>query len=352
MKIKPIAFYLPQFHPTRENDEWWGKGFTEWIHLRKWKPRFNNHEIKTPHPFIGYYDLLEKEIRAYQASLAKEFGIYGFCYYHYWSCGNKLLQKPLELMLKDGEPNIPFMLCWANHNWTKKWDGLDQEILWKQEYGDENEWEQHYRYLSDFFKHPNYIKVDNKPVLVITTLWNIENVSERISLWRSLAEKDGFDGLHVIMSLGLLDNKNKELNPADYDASLEFQPNYNSVLNIKNKQVNPITEKIGDTYIYDTERTWDQIQNNKFDEKTYRGTFVGWDNSPRIKDNPIIFSHGSPSKFMEHFSSLCEKSKQEKSEFIFINAWNEWGEGAVLEPDQKNGVMFLDAIKNALITNK
>lgn len=258
-------------------------------------------------------------------------------------------------MLHDGEPDLPFMLCWANHNWTRKWDGLDKEVLWEQKYGAASEWIDHYKYLSSFFKNKNYIKIDNKPCF--TLLWHdrIVECSQMIELWQRLAKEDGFDGLHIITTMGW-DSIKKEgtqdvfdrdvLAKTYIDACLLFEPSYSGA-----KSISPL-KKIENYSVYDTEIFHKQVENNKFnnDKKIYRSTLCGWDNSPRTKDKAIIFTEPTPKEFENHLRNLFKIVEEEKSEFVFINAWNEWGEGAVLEPDDRHGLGYLESIKTALLS--
>ena len=197
---KVIAFYLPQYHTIPENDASYGKGFTEWTNVKKASPLFKNHNQPRVPEKNNYYNLLDTEVMIGQAELAKKYGIYGFCYYHYWfKNGKKLLEKPLEAMLKDKRVDIPFMLCWANENWTRKWDGGNNEIIVEQDYGDYEDLKKHIDYLCDFFRDERYIKIDGKPVFVIYKPEIIPNIKKVIGFIRKRVKENGFSGI-VIMS--------------------------------------------------------------------------------------------------------------------------------------------------------
>lgn len=348
--VKLIAFFLPQFHQIPENDLWWGEGYTEWTNLKAFKPIYKSHKIKRPRKDIGYYNLLERDVRKRQAEMAKDNGIHGFCYYHYWSNGSQLLQKPLELMLEDGEPDIPFMFSWANHNWLNKFYGESSDILWEQKYSDQAEWEAHYRYLSNFFKHKNYIKIDNKPVFAIYMIAQMDNSFERLSYYDKLAKEDGFDGIYIVSTLGGGCFPENQSVPSHLEsvvsASIEFEPMF-TWTNLRDVEFAIKYILMGKKPVVDTGHFLRKIEKCSFDRKVFRGTFAGWDNTPRMKkgEKALIFTDPSKMKFQNHLSRLMKISEKEKSEFIFINAWNEWGEGAALEPNHINSDDYLKSIK-------
>ena len=205
--MKIIAYYLPQFHEVKENSEWWGKGFTEWVNVKKAKPLYRNHKQPNLPLENNYYDLLNKESVIWQTKLANEYGIDGFCYYHYWFKGKKILEKPAENLLKWKDILQNFCFCWANHDWKKTWNGTNQ-ILIKQEYGEEKEWEEHFQYLLSFFKDNRYIKIGNKPILMIFNAEAIPRVNERIEYYNKRCKEHGFEGIYIIESLN--SKKNKE----------------------------------------------------------------------------------------------------------------------------------------------
>src|SRR5665647_256742 len=192
MKIRPIAMYLPQFHPIPENDEWWGKGFTEWTNVAKAKPLFKGHYQPHLPADLGFYDLRLEESRIAQAEMAKVNGIYGFCYYHYWFNGKRILERPFQEIFETGKPDFPFMLCWANENWTRTWDGGNHHILLEQKHSPEDD-RNHIKALIPYFKDSRYIRVDNKPVFSVYRASLFPDISNTIRIWREEAEKEGLE---------------------------------------------------------------------------------------------------------------------------------------------------------------
>ena len=225
--MKIIAFYLPQFHNIPENDEWWGDGFTEWTNVKKAKPLYEGH-MQPRVPLGGnYYNLLDDNVKIWQADLAKKYGVYGFCYYHYWFNGKMLLEKPMEQMLANKEVDIPFCICWANEPWTKAWVGDERKLLIAQEYGQEEEWKQHFMYLLPFFKDERYITKNGKPLFVFYRPDIVPCMKEMIETWDKLAKENGLSGITFAFQSGDYDwNNSKEAKLFDYD--IEFQPPYAS----------------------------------------------------------------------------------------------------------------------------
>lgn len=380
-KAKVIAFYLPQYHCIPENDKWWGKGFTEWTNTKKAKPLFEGHyQPKTPLN-NNYYNLLDPEVMHNQAILAKEKGIYGFCYYHYWfKNGKKLLEKPIERMLTDKAVDLPFCLCWANENWSKRWDGGKNEVIMPQDYGDEIEWERHFLYLLDFFNDPRYIKIDAKPVFVIYKPQLIPKLHRMMNYFRMRAIQSGLKGITFISQhpSWILD---KKYNPNYFDYMIKFEPFFtysmidrnidiqhysleNKLWNVINENelllkllsfVKTIRDRLQNTSesdnlplkIKDYDEYWKYILNDEISsEKMIRGAFTDWDNTAR-KTNGMLFKGATPQKFEKYFERLVN-SNESKDSFIFINAWNEWAEGAYLEPDEKYGYSYLDAVEHTV----
>jgi lipopolysaccharide biosynthesis protein len=228
-----IAIYLPQYHPFKENDEWWGKGFTEWRNVVKAKPRFLGHYQPHLPADLGFYDLRVPEVRNEQAKMAKEHGIYGFCYYHYWFNGHLLMERPLEDMLKSKEPDFPFMICWANENWTRAWDGGEKEILIQQNYSEEDDRE-HIQYLMKFLRDPRYIRINGKPVICIYRTTNIPNIDKTLSIWREEACKENIE-LYICRFESFSEEGGKYITN-NMDAAIEFQP-HNSKQYLGNKKI-------------------------------------------------------------------------------------------------------------------
>ena len=362
---KVIALYLPQYHTIPENDEWWGKGFTEWTNTRKSKPLYKGHYQPREPYNDNYYDLSDVTVMEKQAELAKKYGVYGFCYYHYWfKDGKKLLEKPIENMLQDKNVDIPFCLCWANENWARTWDGGNKEILIRQDYGDVDDWDEHFKYLIQFFKDDRYIKINNKPVMLMYKPELMDKAAEMRAYWEEKCIIEGFDGLIFIrQNPESLYDLNYDDSFIDY--SVKFEPISSRLYELKKEtkytalkriENNKILMSFYRLYLYfkpkkihilDYDHAWDVILNQEEfnDESLINGAFVDWDNSPR-KKNGMCYKGASPEKFEKYFSELLKKPTG--LNFIFINAWNEWGEGAYLEPDKKYGYAYLEALKNAL----
>lgn len=369
--MKIIAFYLPQFHTFPENDKWWGKGFTEWTNTKKTIPLFKKHNQPREPLNDNYYDLLDEKAMIWQSKIAKKYGIYGFCYYHYWfKNGKKLMEKPLEKMLKNKKININFCLSWANEPWTRRWDGLEKEVLMPQEYGGKEEWKQHFDYLCDFFDDDRYIKEDNKPIFIIYRPELIPKLKEMLFYWNNLAKNKGFDGIKFVYQfpkLYYIQSKDRKLfsngikfEPIFSDNSIEYSmltknqkikyllKNKDYLLEKINLKINKcIHKKYPNVFNYD--RIWKNILNSNIVDDFYPGAFVDWDNSARRGYDANIYHGATPDKFKKYMKKLIKKAKEEyKKDIIFINAWNEWAEGAYLEPDKKNGYKYLETIKEVL----
>ena len=228
MNIKPIAIYLPQFHPISENNEWWGKGFTEWTNVVKAKPCFEGHYQPHLPSDLGFYDLRLEEARLAQEELATSYGIYGFCYYHYWFNGKRLLHEPLDRKLKNTKEDFPFMMCWANENWTRTWDGSANKILLSQEYSIDDD-KKHIQHLITYFKDDRYIKVNGKPIFIIYRPKFFPNIEQTIELWRKEVKMAGFPDLYI----GFSQNFEHQYEPESkgFDFAFEFQPNFSNTSN-------------------------------------------------------------------------------------------------------------------------
>lgn len=360
--IKPIAIYLPQFHPFKENDKWWGKGFTEWTNVAKSTPKFPGHYQPHLPADLGFYDLRLLETMEAQADLAKEHGLYGFCYYHYWFNGQLLMERPLEQMLKSGKPDFPFCLCWANENWTRRWDGADQEILMQQHYNLEDD-KAHIQYLIPFFKDERYIKIDGKPVYLIYRSELHPDINEAVKIWREEAKKAGFEDLYLIR----IENFRRDLDPAEhgFNASMEFAPDVahaGAKFNKKNWLKYTLKKALHKSGI----RHFAEFENRLFSLKDtatnmlnkpkpaytyYRCVSPSWDNSARRKSNATIYMESTPEGFKDWVVKIKDYTNSNfegEEKMFFINAWNEWAEGCHLEPDQKHGLAYLKALKEGL----
>ena len=374
-KIRPIAIYLPQYHPIPENDEWWGKGFTEWTNVTKAKPLFEGHYQPHLPADLGFYDLRLEETRLEQIKLAKESGIYGFCYYHYWFNGKRLLNEPIDRMLKNPKEDFPFMLCWANENWTRAWDGMEKEVLIKQNYCEEDDIE-HIRFLLPIFKDERYVKIDGKPVFVIYKSADIPNVEKTIQIWREEAAKENIALYICRMDRWNTENGQHILN-LGFDAAIEFQPLSSSLREYLNKNQirknkhpkhillnkiqnrikriqNKFMKKRSKQNVISTIdlREFVEFDNQRMmeDYKIYPCVSPSWDNSPRREKEATIFINSTPEVFYSWIKGKLNKFTPYSNEenLFFINAWNEWAEGNHLEPDRKYGRAYLEAIQKGV----
>lgn len=345
--MKLIAFLLPQYHPVPENDRAWGKGFTEWTNTRKARSLYPGHyQPKEPYEDY-YYNLTDPAARNWQAELAKQYGIYGFCYYHYWFRGKKLLEQPLEAMLQRGEPKFPFCFSWANESWTRKWDGGENDLIMLQDYGDEADWENHFYYLLNFFRDPRYIRIQNKPVFVIYRPGSIECCEEMLKFWNKLARKNGLSGIYFVRTLSGFELPEQR----GFNASLEFEPHY-TFAHSGFMKWNEI--ETGDLrhLTFDYDYVWQLMLKRtprRNGEAVFPGAFVDWDNTPRLGARGQSCTGGTPAKFGHYLTKQMRRASQlYGSQYLFINAWNEWGEGTFLEPDKRYGTAYLEALTRAL----
>ena len=361
---KLIAFYLPQFHAIPENDAWWGENFSDWVNVRNARPLFPGHaQPRVPHPDLGYYDPRETSVLAKQAGIAAAHGLHGFCFYHYWFNGKRLLETPLKTFLHSGELAIRFCLCWANEPWTRAWDGRERDVLMPQCYGGRNEWEEHFAYLLPFLRDCRAIQVDGKPVFLIYRVGHIPNIGEMIRCWRELALASGLEGLHIIGMLTPFTRITDFENDC-VDAACEFYPTYayrtagldwlrgGFRMGLHLRALKRWTPFARDAVItVDYQYIWNRIlAMPKVFPIQYRGAFVNWDNSPRKGRKAVIMRGGSPTTYRIGLETQIARAYHDTSQepLLFVNAWNEWAEGAYLEPDISHGYQYLEATRDAL----
>jgi 2-polyprenyl-3-methyl-5-hydroxy-6-metoxy-1,4-benzoquinol methylase len=347
-----IAFYLPQFYPFPENDAWWGKGFTEWTNVTRAVPQFVGHyQPRLPYD-VGFYDLRVRETRLYQEELAEKYGIHGFCYHYYWFDGKKLMDGPIENKLRDPDMRLPFCICWANESWNANWDGCKNDLLIDQPPCINAE--ALFHDLLPFFCDTRYIKVAGKPFFMIyrPSYFKLENLRECIGILRSLAVQHGLSGLHIVLGNTFRTNENK-YRLAEYgaDAFIDFPPHQFTMGTIQDVRIcNPkFKGRIFD--LPELVKMYKQRQIHT--ESTYKTVFPMWDNTARkAESGATIYINASPEVYYDWLSYAIHSTKsihRDDSNFVFINAWNEWAEGAYLEPDGKYGYAFLAATKAALI---
>lgn len=377
MKARVIALYLPQYHPIPENDQWWGKGFTEWTNVAKAKPLFKGHYQPKVPTELGFYDLRMPEVREQQAQLAREAGIEGFCYWHYWfGNGRRLLERPFNEVLESGKPDFPFCLGWANHTWTSKtWNKEKHEntptILVEQTYPGIKDYEAHFYAVLPAFKDKRYITVDGKPFFLIYDPFAFKEVSQFIDVWQKLANKNGLKGIHFValtsatfrdLNTGTL---KKELVPESevnqfvlnmgFDAvclngmtraNVELQGMLKSYINgfLKRKCGVKLCDKIKQKDINKHLFTGDVYQEN-----VYPMILPNFDRTPRT-NNDIIYYDSTPEVFEDSIKDCLKylENKEEEHKIILLKSWNEWGEGNYVEPDIRYGKGYLDAIKNTV----
>jgi lipopolysaccharide biosynthesis protein len=367
---KVLCFYLPQFHPIKENDEWWGEGFTEWRNVSQARPRYSGHYQPHVPGALGFYDLRLSEVRSRQAQLAAAHGIAGFCYYHYWFNGKMLLDRPLSEVLVSGEPDFPFCLCWANENWTRAWDGLDRQVLIRQDYT-ESDAEAHIKWFIRAFTDPRYIKINGKPLLLIYRPDHIPDAGNTITLWRKMVESAGFPGLYLCaVKNGFVEQTDAEILAVGYDALVDFQPNrldfpapsgakqavyWAARKWLPNGIYQWLKASSSALNIIDYRAMVSGLVRKKWprEYKKFPCVFPSWDNSARRK-TPTVIQNLDPSTYGAWLKDSLEKVEPypDEEKIVFINAWNEWAEGCHLEPDLRFGAAFLEETRRLILADE
>jgi len=364
MKSKILVIYFPQFHAISENDEWWGKGFTEWTNVKHGHPFYPGHYQPRIPLNYDYYDLSDLKTLEKHVKTAKKAGIYGFCFYHYYFRGKTLLERPIENYRDYSKETFPYCLIWANQSWERTWHrkAENKQVLLHQSYGTPKEWREHFYYLLNFFRDKRYIKVDNKPVYIIYIPQDITCRRQMFHMWNELAMENGFNGLYLIaMKTFYGMDKKSEL----YGGYMDFEPAYTIVRDhswrkwIRDKKWNLRKGRYISKNIFKNIMLADNVYSYRYlaqqaqkrfaqSEKTYAGVFTGWDNTARKDEDGLIVNGCSPEKFGKALRHMIELSEAKDRQFIFINAWNEWSEGAYLEPDEKYGYSYLKTLKKEI----
>ena len=352
--IKPIALYLPQYHEIPENNKWWGQGFTEWTNVKKAQPLYDGHyQPHIPHKEIGYYDLSDVNVMRKQVRIAKEYGIYGFCFYYYhFADGKRLLEKPLNNWLKETDIDFPFCFAWANENWTRTWDGGNKEVIMPQDYDEQNMLNM-LRDMLPAFHDKRYIKIDNKPLLLVYRAEIIPQIKGLTRKWRNLIKENGFEDLYLV-SMQNFEQKNPY--KMGFNAAVEFAPQ------ALKKPVNfNVSKELASTSQYNavvlsmSEILKKMIYRFPVSYPRIKSICPSWDNTARRGEKaPRFIYNATPSSFNKFMRLSIKEALSYRTiskfssvqEFLFINAWNEWGEGAHLEPDEKYGYEWLEIIKN------
>lgn len=347
-EIQVIAYYLPQFHRLKFNDDYWGKGFTEWTNTAKARPLFRGHYQPHIPADLGFYDLSVASARREQAELAKQYGVSAFCYWHYWLGINKeVMEMPFNEVLKDSQITLPFCLAWANHDWHNV---KTREVIIRQEYGGKDDYELHYKKLSSAFHDSRYFRIDNKPVFVIFSPFEIPNTKEFFNCWNDLSIKDGLDGIYFIAIV----KNNDEINEAvslGYNAvnTMRLQ-NFEYHLNKFQIEYRRLKHLLFKTpYVYNYSYAMRYFIHDRDKEENVIPTIIsGWDHTPRSGNKGLVLNNFTPSLFAEHVKRSFDAVKKKKNKVVFVRAWNEWAEGNHLEPDLKYGLQYLEVIKNSL----
>ncbi len=349
MNPRLIAFYLPQYHPVPENDYWWGKGFTEWSNVSKAEPNFVGHYQPRIPADLGYYDLRLIEVMQQQAELAQRYGIHGFCYYYYWFDGKRLLERPVEQLLLSDKPDLPFCLCWANENWTRRWDGQEHEVLMAQLHTVEDD-KAVINDLIRFFRDARYIKIDERPLILIYRVTLFPNFAETAARWRAICREQGIGEIYIAMVESFeLVHSNTHPSTFGCDAAVEFPPQ-----GLAEQKV-PTGEILNPDFAGSVADYCDLAVRYATREAPaytrFKGVIPGWDNTARRQHNSFCFENATPGAFQGWLEETIEETRVQNygdERIVFVNAWNEWAEGAHLEPDRRFGHTYLEAVKNAL----
>jgi lipopolysaccharide biosynthesis protein len=367
-KPRFIAFYLPQFYPTPYNDEWWGKGFTEWTNVVQGRPHFKGHYQPHLPADLGFYDLRLPETRQAQADLATEYGVAGFCYYHYWFNGTRILERPLDDVLASKKPDFPFCLCWANESWSRTWKGHKDKILMEQHYSKEDDLA-HIRHLLPTLSDHRYIQVDGKPLLLVYRIELLPDPRATAEIWREEARKHGLPGLFLVRV-----ESNYVIGPTSpaeigFDAAVRFQPNFAALTTSS-----PLSKSVGkllrarypklhaairgsrtpsaEDRIYEYSDIYQNWKNSPpSPEHRFECVTPMWDNSARRYRGAYIVNNSSPELYQQWLADAVQRSAPDSAgqRTVFINAWNEWAEGCHLEPCRKWGLQYLEATKRVYL---
>ena len=378
LKARLIAFYLPQFHPIPENDEWWGKGFTEWTNVAKARPLFPGHHQPNVPADLGFYDLRVPEARAAQAELARNNGIEGFCYWHYWFAGKRLLERPFNEVLNSGQPDFPFCLGWANQTWTGIWHGAPKKVLIEQTYPGATDYEKHFYALLPAFHDPRHIRVNSKPVFLIYRPTELPKPVEFIEQWQNLAAKNELAGIHFIAHVASQDRFDYRVNGFDgvvpantfrassmtsWQRSVRWHQSRNGknsaqpspmlsakifakAVHLKGKKhLQPMFSR--PKIIGYREAMLYLLDNVSTDPHAYPCVVPNWDNSPRSGIRAVVLQNSTPQLFRQHLREALQlvADRNFEERIVFLKSWNEWAEGNYVEPDQKFGHAYLDVIR-------
>jgi hypothetical protein len=346
--VRLIAFYLPQFHRIPENDTWWGEGFTEWTNVRRGTPHFQDHyQPHVPHPEVGYYDLTDGAVLERQVRMARRFGIHGFCFYYYWFGGKRLLEMPLERLVSTKRPEFPFCFCWANENWTRQWDGSENEILMPQRYSAQSD-QRFIRDLLPVLQDKRYIRINGRPLLLIYRPLSLPKPKATFKRWRQTCRAEGLGELFLagIQASGSLNPRMLEL-----DAAVDFPPHIPGLRQVPKEEYGASSWFQGSLFDYKQARLI--MQSRRLGRYClWRTVMPSWDNTARRKQRGTIFVNATPQDYYQWLRLMIRETRTlypSEQRLVFINAWNEWAEGCHLEPDHRYGFAWLNATRRALL---
>ena len=355
-RLRSLAFYLPQFHPIPENDEWWGPGFTEWANVVKARPRFAGHDQPHLPADLGFYDLRLPEAREAQAALAGAHGIDGFVYYHYWFGGRRLLERPFDEVLASGRPDLPFALCWANENWTRRWDGMEASILMRQTY-DEGDDHRHGQWLAHAFRDERYIRVDGKPLFLVYRASALDDAARTTRIWREEARRAGVGDIFLCRVESSVDERG-DPGRLGFDAAVEFAPDWGLLRPNWRRAAREVAHR---AHLVENA----QLDHRAYDYDTLARRMLAkpapgytrfpcvapsWDNTARRARGAVVLKGATPEGYQRWLTGAARRAPVTAGgdALVFVNAWNEWGEGCHLEPSQRWGRAYLDAHRQAL----
>jgi lipopolysaccharide biosynthesis protein len=354
--VRALAFYLPQFHPVPENDEWWGEGFTEWRNVVGARPQFPGHDQPHIPADLGFCDLRVPETRSAQATLAREHGIHGFCYYHYWFGGRRLLDRPFREVLESGTPDFPFALCWANESWTRAWDGASGDVLVRQEYSEADD-RAHIRWLLHAFADPRYVRVAGKPLFLVYRASQLPDPRRTTDVWREEAGRAGIGDLYLCR----VENDRDLGDPArlGFDAAVDFQPDFAHLGRARGRSLAGRAARRLHLArgVYRRHRIYDygtvvqrMLDRPTVEYKRFPCVTPGWDNTPRRRQQGIVLHDSTPEAYERWLRATVGAFEPfgPGEDLLFLNAWNEWAEGNHLEPSQRWSRRYLEATRRAL----